>query len=356
MSHQLAQRTFLWRDAENRSHMVETAIRGLLAVSLYVVFPPFSDVHRLWERAAGLNDSWPVGSFEYPPISALYFEPLAASPSSRWAVAVNGLIMVLAALAVTWTLLRVSRWADGDRADVRLWVASPAVLLFLPINWDVLVTMIALAGIVALYQSREALSGSLQGLGTAFKIFPGALVVPLLPLIEGWRRRCAFLIWGFVVLVGSYLAYAAIDPDGWRFHLDFASSRADIESTIWGVFPALGLGTSLNGINVASTVSIALALLLLTVWVARARPGFADVAVLALTVMLLWILPFYAWIRASHLRVRLVEAAAIVAFVVVYFDVPKWINTVETVFRSAILVWLAWDVMRRNPVAASPSV
>jgi uncharacterized membrane protein len=342
---------------------VDTAIRGGLAVALYVVFPPFSDIHRLWERANGLNLNWPIGRFEYPPLSALYFEPLAALPSSRWAVAINGLVMVAAAVVITWILLRVADWSHSSGADIGMWVASPALLLFLPINWDVLVVLVALLGVVALYRSRTVISGVLHGIGTAFKIFPGALVLPVLPLIEGWRRRTSFLLSGFAVLAVSYISYAAIDPDGWRFHLDFASSRTDIESTIWAILDGgldvLGVDLSMGVINTLSTVSIGVALLLLTVWVARARPVFAEVAALALTAMLilnktfkpqyvLWVLPFYAWIRASRAKMRLVEAAAIVAFVVIYFEVPKWINPVETAFRITVLALLAADTIRAS--------
>jgi hypothetical protein len=349
----------LWGDRYQRSLIIDTAVRGLLAVALYVAFPPFSDIHRLWERANGLNLSWPAGALEYPPISALYLAPLGVLPSSRWAVAVNGLVMVVAAVGITWVLLRVARWSRSGDADVRLWVASPALLLFLPINWDALVTVMALAGVVALYRSRPALSGFLSSLGTAFKVFPGVLVLPVLPLIDGWRRRVVFLATGFGVLVVSYLTYALVDPAGWRFHLDFASTRVDTESTIWGVLDTMGIGLSNDAVNLLSTFSVALALLLLTLWVARFRPSFAEVAVLAITAVLvlnkvfkpqyvIWVLPFYAWIRSDRIKVRLVEAAAIVAFVVVYFDVPKWINPIETTVRVTLLIWLAYEVVKKR--------
>ncbi len=347
--------------SDERRDLLDTAFRGGLAVALYAVFPPFSDVHRLWERAAGHNPSWPVDRFEYPPISALYFEPLSLLPSSRWAVALNGLVMVAAAVGVTALLLRVAEWrSDSDGADVRMWVASPALLIFLPINWDVLVVFVAVLGVMVLHRSRFAASGFLAGVGTALKIFPGAVVLPLLPLLDGWRKRMMFLVSGFAVLAASYVGYIVFDPDGWRFHLDFASTRVDIESTIWGIFDHLlglvGVDVGMNVINVLSTVTITGTLLLLTVWIARARPSFAEAAVLALTAMLLlnktfkpqyvlWVLPFYAWIRASYAKVRLVEAAAIVAFVVVYFDVPKWINPIETTVRVTILGLLAADII-----------
>ncbi len=350
----------MWRDPYERRQLTDTAFRGGLAVALYIVFPAFSDVHRLWERAAGLNRSWPQGAFEYPPISALYFQPLSLLPSSRWAVAINGLLMVAAAIGVTWLLIRMAG-STFDGVDVRMWVASPALLLLLPINWDVLVVLVSVLGVVALYKSRTAVSGLWHGVGTALKVFPGAVVLPALPLVEGWRRRVVFLASGFTVLALSYIGYMAIDPGGWRFHLDFASTRTDTESTIWGLLDGLlrllGDGLSIGAINIMSTVSIVVALLLLTVWVAKARPTVAEVAVLALTVLLilnktfkpqyvLWVLPFYAWLGVNKLKVRSVETAAIVAFVVVYFDVPRWINPVETVIRVTLLIVLAAAIIK----------
>jgi len=348
----------------------ETGFRGGLAVLLYLAFPAFSDVHRLWERDAGLNLGWPTGAFEYPPLSALYFEPLTLLPSSRWAVAVNGLVMALAAVAVTWALARVAETLHND-VNIRMWVASPALLLFLPINWDVLVVLIALLGVIALYRSRTVVSGALHGAGTVFKIFPGAVVLPVLPLIDGWRKRAMFLASGFVVVAFAYLGYMWLDPDGWRFHLDFASTRVDIESTIWGVFDSVagffGGELPIDVINVISTAAIVLALLVLTIWVARVRPSYAEVAVLAITALLVlnktfkpqyvfWVLPLYAWLALSRAKVRVVEIAAIVAFVVVYFEVPKWINPIETAVRVTFLVLLASDVIRaRARRSATPT-
>lgn len=353
-----------------RREILDVAIRGCLAVALYLAFPPFSDIHRLWERANGLNPSWPAGSFEYPPLAALYFEPLASLPSSRWAVAVSGLVMVLAAIAITWVLLSISKTSPVD-VDTRMWVASPALLLFLPINWDVLVVLISLLGVVSLYQSREALSGVCSGLGTALKIFPGALVLPVLPLIDGWRRRTWFLAAGFLVLGLSYVGYIWLEPDRWRFHLEFASARTDIESTIWGILDfivrAFDVELSIGAVNLLSTVSVGSALVFLTVWVARTKPTFAEVAVLALTALLvlnkifkpqyvLWVLPFYAWLSVSRWKARVVEAAAIMAFVVVYFDVPSWINLIETGIRVTFLVGLAVDVIRARAARSSTPI
>jgi hypothetical protein len=351
--------------------LLDTAFRGGLAVALYLVFPAFSDVYRLWEREAG-NPSFTQIPFEYPPISAFYFEPLTLLPSSRWAVAVNGMIMVGAAMSITWALGR--READGreERVDLRLWMASPALIFLLPVNWDVLVALVCVVGVTALYQSRVGRAGFWLGLGTAFKVFPGAIVIPALPLIRGLRKRILFLALGGVSLVGSYLVYRLVEPDNWRFHLDFASKRGDIQSTIWGLLDRflafIGLTISGELVNVLSSVSLFLALLLIMWWVARTRPTFAEVASVAIIALLtfnkvfkpqyiLWVLPFLAWAGAQGLKVRVAEAATIVQFGVIYLGVTSFVYPVHTAVRVAALVWIAVEIIRSaaERAATAPS-
>lgn len=349
-------------DVDRRS-LIDTAFRGGLAVALYAAFPAFSDIYRLWERDAGLNSEWTQIPFEYPPISALYFEPFTYLPSSTWAVVVNGLIMATAAVAVTWVLIRAAKSSAQVDVDIQLWVASPALLLFLPINWDVLVVLVAILGVVALNQSRPAGAGVWHGIGTAFKIFPGAVVLPVLPVVEGWRRRIMFLATGLAALGASYLAYWSIEPEDWRFHLDFASLRTDIDSTVWGVLERLlevfGMGLSIDVVNLVSTLSMVVALSAVTLWAAKVKPTVAELAAVAIITLLifnkvfkpqyvLWVIPFIAWVRADRIKMRVVEAMTIVQFAVAYFALPTLIHPFHTIVRVSALAWMAADIVRAS--------
>lgn len=355
------------RPGHSRSrYLLDTVVRGGLAVGLYAVFPAFSDIHRLWERQAGLVPGWPSGVFEYPPIGALYFAPFGLLPSSLWAVVVNGLIMLAAAVVITAILMRLAHGSSGWRdVDVRMWVSSPALLVLLPINWDVLVGLMLLWGVVLVNRSRPVASGTWLGVGTALKISPGSVVLPVLPLIHGWRRRVAFLASGAALLGGSYLAYAAVDPDGWGFHLEFAAFRTDTQSTVWGMIERglgmFGSGLSMDAINLTSTLTLIVAMAGVTVWVARTRPSFAETAAVAVMVLLalnkvfkpqyvLWVIPFLAWIRASRAKVRILEMTAIMQFAVIYFALPELFYVAETSVRLVILALLCIDIVK------SPSV
>lgn len=343
-----------------RRQLLDTAFRGGLSIALYMAFPAFSDVYRLWEREAG-NPSFTPIPFEYPPVSAFYFEPLKLLASSRWAVAVNGFVMLAAAIAITWLLTRVADPRDDIGPDPRLWVASPALLFFMPINWDVLVALVAVVAIAALYDEREALAGLWSGIGTAFKIFPGAFVLPILPLIRRWRRRILFLGAGLVSLLLPYVIYAGMEPDTWSFHLQFASERSDIRSTVWGVIDWLagifGAHLTDGGVNALSAISIGVGLVALTWWVSKRKPTFAEVAALALIVMLtfnkvfkpqyiLWVIPFLSWVRADLLRTRVAETATVVQFATIYWALPTFLYPLQAAVRVVALGWIALDIVK----------
>ena len=351
-----------------RRNMFDTAFRGGLSVVLYLIFPAFSDIYRLWERASG-SPGWTQIPFEYPPISAFYFEPLTLLPSSRWAVAVNGIVMVAAAVVITWVLGRYE--FERTRPDVGLWIASPALLLFLPINWDVLVALVCVAGVLALYRDRAALAGFWSGLGTAFKIFPGAVVLPVIPLIDGWRKRIIYLVLGLAALVGSYLLYFVVEPDDWLFHLDFAAERGDSRSTVWGVLDSLfgvfGGSFPEGAVNLSSIAALVVSLLLITWWAARARPGFAEVAAISIIALLtfnkvfkpqyiLWVLPFLAWIGVDRLKTRIAEWATLSQFAVIYVAaLPAFIYPIQAAVRVVALAWIAVEIVRRRSMQALES-
>lgn len=340
-----------------RQILIETAVRGGLAVALFGAFPPFSDMHRLWQRAAGLVE-WP-DVFEYPPAAALYVEPFLHLPSARWAVVLNGVVMVMAAVITTYLLATMAPEDERPR-DLRVWVASPALLVFLPVNWDVLVVLVSVVAAMSLVRGRHAQVGLFAGLGTVLKLFPCTMVLPFLPLIEGWRQRAKYLAAGFVSVAIPYLLFAWLEP-GWRFHLHFASLRTDIDFAVWGplvrIFGALGTETSVETVNLVSTVCLVVALVAITVWALLRRPTVGQAAALTMLAVLflikvfkpqyvLWALPFLAWTGARRLPVRLLETTAIVQFATTYFALPvAAFALVLTPIRLFAIAWLARDLL-----------
>lgn len=348
--------------SDSRRQLVDTAFRGLLSVALFAAFPAFSDIYRLWRRQAGVvPGELAPEAFEYPPIAALVFKPLTWLPSARWAVVVNGLVMVVAAVAVTWFIQRHTE--RGLSPDTRLWVASPALLFLLPMNWDVAVALTAVLGLSFLIAQSESKAGLTFGAGFGWKIAPGSLVLPVLPLINGWRRRIAFLFGGGITVIVSYGAYVLFRPDGWQTHLDFASSRTDYQPTIWGgldaVLSFLGVDLSLTTVNVVSGASVALALIGATAWTAVKRPTFAESAAIAMSLFLLfnkifkhayilWLIPLLALAGTKRLRVRILEVAVLVSFAAVFFPVmPQWLTPISAAVRTLVLVFVITEISGR---------
>lgn len=338
----------------------DTLVRGALAVGLYAAFPAFSDVYRLWRRAAGDEPGRGLDPFEYPPLSALYFGPVAHLPNSTTAVVINGLVMVGCAVLITVLLERLA--SADSRVSARIWVASPALLFLLPINWDVLVALIAMVSVIAVTEDRVLRSGLLTGVGTALKIAPGALVPPLVVLIRGWRQRTRFLASGFLVLAAAYLANVLLAPTSWRFHLDFASVRTDFDSTVWALLEQgarlFGGAMEIGAINAISTIALAVALVLTSVWAHRHQPRFIEAAALAMIALValnkvykpqyvLWLLPLIAWLGLSSRKTRALELTAIVQFTVIYFDLPKELFLAEGAIRFVVLALLAREVVTR---------
>jgi uncharacterized membrane protein len=265
---------------------------------------------------------------------------------------------------VTMALIAAQRRRySGGRVELRMWVASPALLLLMPVNWDVLLTAVALAAVIAIYEDRVTESGLLLGVGTSLKLSPGFMVAPLLPLIEGWSRRLRFLGGGAVILGGSYLVYWLVRPDTWRTHLEFATTRDDYNSTIWGLLESLlgllGIDMSNETITIISSIAVALGITALMVWVWYRRPSVVAAAALSMIVLLqltkvfkpqylLWVLPLLAWAGVRRAWVWVLEAAVLLQFAVIYFEIPALLDSFATMARLVAFVVVGWELIDRG--------
>lgn len=339
----------------------------MLSVGLYAVFPAFSDVYRLWRRQAGVvPGELAPDAFEYPPVAAAIWEPFTWLPSARSAVVANGILMVLAAVGVTWLLQRYHE--EGLSPDRRIWIASPALLILLPMNWDVGVAFTVISGLALLVSTSTSTAGVSLGVGLAWKISPGSLVLPLLPLIADRRRRATFLVTGVLTVGAAYTAFILLKPNIWQIHLDFASSRADYQQTIWGgvdwVVSLLGFDMSGGAINIMSTIAVIVSLLALTIWVGRHHPTFAEAATLAMTLFVLfnkvfkpayvlWLIPLLALAGTRRTSARAIEAGALIYFAVVFFPLPGWLAPVAAGVMIIALALVVIEVARRYSIGES---
>lgn len=111
--------------------------------------------------------------------------------------------------------------------------------------------------------------------------------------------------------------------------------------------------------NVLSAAAVALALIGATVWTASKRPTFAEAAALAMSLFLLfnkifkpayilWLIPLLALVGSKRAYVRILEAAVLLSFTVVFFPaVPQRLLPIGAAVRILMLVLVIAEVIRR---------
>jgi uncharacterized membrane protein len=177
------------------------------------------------------------GTVEYPVLLGLviWATALLAHSYVQFLV-VTTVLNALAATVVALLLIdlvgRRSLW----------WSWSPAMLLFLPYNWDALP---ALATVVALWivfrappewtaNKRAIVAAIALGIGCALKIYPGLLLLPLTlwlveangtPLRRAWREMALVAAVGGGIVLAINLPFMLINMSGWLEPFSYQSSR-----------------------------------------------------------------------------------------------------------------------------------
>jgi glycosyl transferase family 87 len=132
--------------------------------------------------------------------------------------------------------------------------ATPALVYYAGLNWDLLpIALLALA-ILADASGRPAASGALAGLGVAAKLFPAALVPPAAAALARRDRRALARFLGALAatIAAVNLPFAIAAFDGWSWFFRFNSGRG-AENSIWEALGA-GPGTALDALSLAPLV------------------------------------------------------------------------------------------------------
>lgn len=126
------------------------------------------------------------GSVEYPVLTGLLIWAGAALASTDAGFLLgSALLMAPFGLLTAWLLGRLSRWR------ALLWAAGPPLVLYAFHNWDLPVVACAVGAVYVVHRGwgaagtarplvdRATVAAVLLGLGFAFKLYPGAFVLPL---------------------------------------------------------------------------------------------------------------------------------------------------------------------------------
>jgi hypothetical protein len=130
--------------------------------------------------------------------------------------------------------------------------ATPALVYYAGLNWDLLpIALLALA-VLAAERGRHAGSGALAGLAVAAKLFPATFVPPAAAALLARPRRRGLLAFAAglaVAVLAVNLPVALAAPEGWSWFFRFNAGRG-AENSIWEAF-ALGRGPLLEVLSLA---------------------------------------------------------------------------------------------------------
>jgi uncharacterized membrane protein len=230
--------------------------------------------------------------------------------------------------------------AAGRRPyDAAIFALSPLLVFHAFSNWDLLAMAFASATLWAWAKRKPVLAGAMIGLGTAAKLYPVFLLVPIWVLAVR-TRKFAEATWATVTAVFVWCAanvpIAIAYHDGWWKFYQFSKDRPTERSTIWAIVRSLTNGSlKANdapywvppGIAVILALIAALVLVAVLGLAAPVRPRMAQLAFLSVLAFLIttkvWSPQYSLWL------VPLIALAR-----------PRWRLTLIWQFAE-ILVWIA---------------
>jgi hypothetical protein len=113
--------------------------------------------------------------------------------------------------------------------------ATPALVYYAGLNWDLLPIALLAVGALALSSRRPAAGGALAALGISAKLFPATLVPSALGLLAARPPRAdavRFVLALAAVLLAVNLPFALAAFDGWSWFFRFNAARG-AENSVW---------------------------------------------------------------------------------------------------------------------------
>jgi uncharacterized membrane protein len=234
----------------------------------------------------------------------------------------NALVLSALAIAAVGVLLTLRRRRPWDAA---MFAVSPALFLTATVNWDLLAVAFAMFAIWAWARDRPTAAAILIGLGTAAKLWPVFLLLPIVLL--GWRaRRMSDAV--YTVSVAA-LAWVAVNlpvalawPHSWWTFFQMNSIRGVDWGTLWyigahmpthngyGIPGFTWLSSHIGVVNLLSYVLFGLSCIGLAVLTMTAprRPRLAQLAFLTVAAFLIfskvWSQQYVLWLLPLAILAR----------------------------------------------------
>jgi uncharacterized membrane protein len=285
-------------------------------------------------------------------------------------------LLSLCALVVTAATAFTNKYRPYDAA---IFALSPLLVFHAFSNWDLLAMALASAALWAWARDRPVLAGVMIGLGTAAKLYPIFLLVPL-AILAVRTRRYAEPLWagaaaGFAWCAANVPLAIAYHEGWWSFYKT-SIERPTERSTIWAIVRTLTNGSVSSGdapywvpsgIAVALALIAALTLVAVVGLAAPVRPRLAQLAFLSVLAFLLttkvwspqyslWLVPLIALARPRWRLVLIWQFVEIFVWIATLtlllgYDVSEhgisygWLMLL-LVIRDGLLIALAGLVIR----------
>ena len=195
------------------------------------------------------------GTVEYPVLTGvlIWAGAIGADTDAGYLLG-SALLMAPFGLLTAWLLGRLTRWR------ALIWSLGPPVVLYAFHNWDLPVVACAAAAVFVVHgwrterplSDRATLAAVLLGLGFAFKVYPGAFLLPLAlyaltaarPGRLDWWAAARVPLAAAITVVLVNLPFALVGYEGWRASFSFQAQRkVDLTTNsiwYWGFRPESG--------------------------------------------------------------------------------------------------------------------
>jgi uncharacterized membrane protein len=296
----------------------------------------------------------------------------------EWFYNLNVITLGAIAIASVATMLALRRRRPWD---VAMFAVSPALILTATVNWDLLAVGFAVFGLYAWARRHPALAGLLLGLGTAAKLWPGFLFIPLLLLGLRARRFTAAMVASAVGLLSWIVVNLPVAlgyTTSWRTFFHMNKTRPIDWGTLWYIgehFPIGGrlpgfdwLSMNIESLNYLTYALFALACLgiALLIFLAPQRPRLAQVGFLVVAAFLvfskvwsqqyvLWLLPLAVLARPRWGAFLVWQFGEVCYFVAFYGELmgasgkgvfPEWVFVTAAILRLVTVCLFAGFVVR----------
>jgi uncharacterized membrane protein len=353
--------------------------------SLQYTHACYSDVIPLWS-AEGLADGavpYRDHAVEYPVLTGGFMWGTAELTRAWHAVSVNGglpgkdetvIFGVITCLLLAFVgLLAVAATAGAAgprrRWDVAIFAASPLLIFHAFSNWDLIAMALTSGALWAWASKRPVAAGVLIGLGTAAKLYPALLLIPL-ALLAYRTRMWRPVLWAGGAALVSWLAVnlpvALSWSTGWWEFYRFSSERPAEASTFWAMlkhyfpnnFGAKGAaGWTPPGLAVAVVLIVALMAVGWLALTAPSRPRLAQLAFLTVAAFLLttkvwspqyslWLVPLLALARPRW-RLAIIWQLAEIA---VWIATLLWLLSGSDSNKALTYGGLTWVLLIRDAI------